>query len=142
MKALLICLPLLLAAAPAGAQVLSGTVEGFYRGGVEASVTVLNEEGVAVAHRTTDRGGRFTVHLPVGGVYRLRVLADEYHPTVRTIRVRDDGTAFARIQLQERNASTSRLDDPGRMRSSGGAVPKEPRGGGGGAGSGKPGSEN
>lgn len=113
MKAYLIGLSLLLAAAPAGAQVVTGTVEGTLRGSVaHASVTIVNDEGIVVAQRFTDRGGRFTVHLPVGGIYKVRVLADEFQPTVRTVRVRDNGTATARFQLQELHRSTSGLDNP------------------------------
>jgi hypothetical protein len=135
MKAYLFCLSLLLAAAPAGAQVVTGTVEGTYGGGVaNASVSIVNEEGVMVAQRFTDRGGRFTVHLSVGGTYRVRVVADEFQSSTRTVRVGDNGTATARVRLQELHASPSRLDSP-RVRD-GGSPPKERAGG---AGGGKPG---
>ena len=140
MKAIWMCLPLLLAAAPAGAQVVSGTVEGMHGGGVShASVSVLNEEGIVVAHRTTDRGGRFTAHVPIGGLYRVRVLADEFHPATLAIRVRDNSTATARVRLQARNPSHSRLDGPPGLNGRNRMPEKRPGGGGGG---GKPGSDN
>ena len=132
MKAFWMCLPLLLAAAPAGAQVVSGSVEGLFGGPVpHASVSVLNEEGIVVAHRITDRGGRFTAHVPVGGIYLVRVLADEFHPSTQTVRVRDNGTATARVRLHERHSSTSRMDQPRGLRSNG-LPPKDPGGGSGG----------
>lgn len=150
MKACLMCLPLLLGAAPAAAQVVTGTVEGIYGVAVrDASVTVANEEGVVIAHRFTDLGGRFTVHVPVAGVYRVRVLADDFQPASRTVRVGENGSVSTRLLLQGRNASfsSSGLQDP----MSANRTSKEPmgraRGGGGGHGAGsesggKPGREN
>ena len=109
MKAYWICLPLLLVAAPVAAQaVVTGTVEGQYGARVpQASVSVYNAEGVVVAYRVTDVGGRFTVHLPVGGTYRVHVIAEDFRPSSRTVRVQDDGTASTRIILWERDSSGS-----------------------------------
>lgn len=67
----------------------------------------------------------------------MRVLADEFHPATRSVRVSDNGTATARVRLQERNASTSRMDEPRSLRGSG-LPEKRPAGGSGGGG--KPGS--
>lgn len=95
----------LLGAAPAAAQaVVTGTVEGTYGARVsQASVSVYNAEGVEVAYRVTDVSGRFTVHLPVGGTYRVHAIAEDFQPASRTVRVRDDGTASTRVQLRERD---------------------------------------
>ena len=78
MKMHWLCLPLLLAATPAAAQVVSGTVEGA-RGVVpHAVVTILDREGTQIASTLADVGGRFTLPLPVGGLYRLRVIGDDH----------------------------------------------------------------
>lgn len=107
MKAHWICLPLLLVAAPLAAQaVVTGTVEGTHGARVpQASVSVYNDEGVVVAYRVTDVSGRFTVHLPVGGTYRVYVIAEDFRPGSRTVRVQDDGTASTRIILWGRDSS-------------------------------------
>lgn len=133
MKAYLFCLPLLVAATPAAAQVLTGTVEGLYGARVShASVMVLNEEGTVIAQRSTDGGGRFTVHLPVEGLYRVRVQADEFRTATRTYRVRENSTASARVYLEPLHASHTGTGEPPGMN----PAPRQPSGGGGRGGAG------
>jgi hypothetical protein len=93
----------LLAAAPAGAQVVSGSVTNSLNGSPvpRASVTVTDEEGVTVASTTVDEGGRFTVHLEEGGRYVLRVSEAGFRESARAFRVEDNGTFTTRVRLHE-----------------------------------------
>jgi hypothetical protein len=98
-------LPLLLAAAPAGAQVVSGVVEGYTGGGVPyASVTITDRNGTVVASTNADRVGRFTLHLTSGGYYRLRVSEENYMGASVGFRVEDNGTYTRRVRLHPRYA--------------------------------------
>jgi hypothetical protein len=80
-KAVWMAVAALLAAAPAGAQVVSGSVQNARtsRPVEYASVIVSNAEGVIVASTQADGGGRFTVHLPAGGQYVLRIEEPGFH---------------------------------------------------------------
>lgn len=98
-------LPMLLAAAPAGAQVVSGVVEGIGGDGVSyASVTITNRNGTVVASTSADRSGRFTLHLTSGGYYRLRVSEEDYMSTSVGFRVQDNGAYTPRVRLRPRFA--------------------------------------
>lgn len=102
-------LPMLLAAAPAGAQVVSGVVEGNGGGSVPyASVTIVDSNGAVVASTNADRGGRFTLHLTSGGYYRLRVSEEDHMGTSVGFRVADNGTYTRRVRLHPRYAHGNR----------------------------------
>jgi hypothetical protein len=130
-------LPMLLAAAPAGAQVVSGVVEEVAGGSVpHASVTVTDAQGDVVASTFADRGGRFTLHLPAGGWYRLRVVEDQFMPASVSFRVEDNGTHTRRVRLHLRSAGANarRMQGADRGERSGGtgggrgAGPRTPAG--------------
>jgi hypothetical protein len=93
----------LLAAAPAGAQVVSGSVTNAHTGAPvpHAQVTVQDEQGATVASTTLDGGGRFTLHLPHGGRYLLRVSEAGYAESARRFSVDDGGTLTLRTRLSE-----------------------------------------
>jgi hypothetical protein len=93
----------LLAAAPAGAQVVSGSVTNAATGNPvpHASVTVTDEEGTTVASTTVDGGGRFTLHLRSGGRYVVRVSEPGYSEAARRFSVQDGGTFTFRTRLSE-----------------------------------------
>ena len=93
----------LLAAAPAGAQVVSGTVTNAATGNPvpRASVTVTDEEGMTVASTTVDGGGRFTLHLESGGRYVVRVSEPGYSEASHRFSVQDGGTFIVRTRLHE-----------------------------------------
>jgi uncharacterized protein YfaS (alpha-2-macroglobulin family) len=93
----------LLAAAPAGAQVVSGSVTNSLNGSPvpRASVTVTDEEGVTVASTTVNEDGRFTVHLEEGGRYVLRISEAGFRESARPFRVEDNGTFTTRVRLHE-----------------------------------------
>jgi Carboxypeptidase regulatory-like domain len=93
----------LLAAAPAGAQVVSGSLTNMRTADAVpyATVTITTPEGVVVASTTTDRGGRFTVHLDAGGPYVLRVTEPGFHRVVRRFTVADNATFTYRARMSE-----------------------------------------
>lgn len=93
----------LLAAVPAGAQVVTGSVTNSLNGNPvrRASVTVTDEEGLTVASTTVNEDGRFTVHLEEGGRYVLRINEPGYRESARPFRVEDDGTFTMRARLHE-----------------------------------------
>jgi hypothetical protein len=138
-------LPMLLAAAPAGAQVVSGVVEGYGGGTVPyASVAVTDRDGMVVASTTTDRGGRFTLHLETGGQYRLRVSEEEHMGMSVAFRVDDNGTYTRRVRLHPRFAHGHRgMGGAGRDERAAARGSNGPGGGGGGGGRRTPaGSDN
>ncbi len=93
------CLAALLAAAPAaGAQVVNGTVMSDRGAPVPHAIVVVAErDGTLVAVTTADLAGRFSLDLPAGGSYRLRVRGDA--SADRRFRVADDGTYTAHVHL-------------------------------------------
>lgn len=93
----------LLAAAPAGAQVVSGSVTNAATGSPvpHASVTVLDEDGATVASTTVDGGGRFMVHLEEGGRYVVRISEPGFRESARRFTVDEDGTFTFRTRLHE-----------------------------------------
>jgi hypothetical protein len=93
----------LLAAAPAGAQVVSGTLTNTRTADAVpyASVTITTPEGVVVASTSADRGGRFTLHLDTGGPYVLRVTEPGFHRVVRRFTVAENATFTYRVRMSE-----------------------------------------
>ncbi len=93
----------LLAAAPAGAQVVSGTVTNATTGNPvpHASVTVTDDEGMTVASGSADGAGRLTLHLTEGGRYVARISEPGYGEAARTFSVQDGGTFTFRTRLRE-----------------------------------------
>lgn len=122
----------LLAAAPASAQVVSGSVRSARTGEPVdyASVIITNEQGVVVASTQADGGGRFTVHLQGGeGRYSLRVEEPGFHAVGATFRLAP-GRSFSRhFRMSETNWSASSMAerDPIGKRN-GRPVETEPRG--------------
>lgn len=106
MKLHALWLAALLAAAPAGAQVVSGSVENARTGqGVEyASVTVVNEDGAVVVTTQADRNGRFTVHLPAPGRYAVHVSEPGFHSAGSRFTVTQGGSVHRRFRVSEANA--------------------------------------
>lgn len=102
MKAMIwLCLPALLAAAPAGAQVVSGSVVDD-RGAplANASVMVAGRNGKVVAVTSADQSGRYTLHLPAGGLYRLYVMGEEHVVSSTLIRVEEGETYASNVRLR------------------------------------------
>ena len=96
-----LCLPVLLAAAPVSAQVVSGTVMGD-RGAPlpNASVMVAGRNGKVVAVTSADQSGRFTLQLPAGGMYRLYVMGEAHTPSSTLIRVAEGETLAPNMRLR------------------------------------------
>ena len=139
----LLALPLLLAAGPAGAQVVSGTVEARTGGIVPyAFVHVYDRTGEVVGGVSADRSGRFTLRLPAGGRYRLQVTESGYQRYTTSFRVDDDAAFTARVRLEPsiyRDPRTMR--DPTGMQG-GRSTGQPPRRGGRGMSPRGPGSDN
>jgi isocitrate lyase len=118
----------LLAAAPAGAQVVAGTLTDMSTGNAVryAAVTVTTPEGVVVASTSSDAAGMFTLRLDTGGPYVLRVTEPGYRPVRRAFTVADGGTFTYRARMSEvvynvdRDHSSRAVD---RSRSNRGAPP-------------------
>jgi hypothetical protein len=134
-----LCLPVLLAAVPAGAQVVSGTVVGDHGAPVPfASVVVAERDGSMVAATSTDRGGRFSVHLPAGGSYRLRVMGDVHIPADVRFNVADGATSTHSIRLRMHGGGTVAGSMPQRPLGPDGRPQARPAGSPGGTGGARP----
>jgi hypothetical protein len=93
----------LLAAAPAGAQVVTGSVSNATNGlpVPHASVTVSTPDGITVASTTVDHGGRFTLHLDAGGSYVIRISEPGFHERRQRFAVERGRTFTIRARLSE-----------------------------------------
>ncbi len=89
----------------AAAQQISGTVtDTLSRPLAQVTLELRNQNGVAVAHTTTDQTGRFTIGSAKTGIYSLAVSKAGFKPANKIIHLRRNAAETISMTLEAKTA--------------------------------------